>query len=716
VKNTFSDIEQEREAKWLKAIDAIQLLDTLPDPSFDNLVELAAEICQVPVALICISDQNRVWFKSKVGVSINEASGKEAECLISLITNGIFEIEDFSKAPAYADCRLNLEGENIAFYGAFPILSENGIPVGALCVMDFKAKKLNNKEKKALEILSKELEKQINLSLEKFKLGVLNQKLKKVLLNVGDIVFLLDKKLAIRDYFTANEEYLKFPPKEFLNKRITDLAFSKAHLELFQKLIEEAIASQKKQSEEYRLEVNGKTEWYEISFEHIATTDEEILCIVKHISHKKRDEIKNKDREKEYKDFFENAQGLLLKHDMEGKLLDINQLGIKLLEYSREEILKMNLFDLVASKKTFTDYLDIIKTKKSFNGLGRLKSKSGKVVTFQMNNILFEPYLGSTFVLCNGVNISESLKAHDELKSATIAISKERSLLRTIIDNIPINIYTKNTNFEKTLINRTELTYLGATHEKDVLGTKDEAFFDKKTANESKSEDEMVIKEGKSILNKEVIQETRNGQKRYCLISKLPLKSETGEIIGMVGITNDISNRKKAELDLLENEKRLNAIITSTNTGTWEWNIETDQIIVNRRFWEIIGYDIDEQTILFRENWNELCHPEDLLVKEKELSNHFNKKTEFYQCEMRVQHKDGHWVWINEKGRIFSWDHQGNPTLMYGTYQDISSTKEFNEQLNEAKEIAENANKAKSDFLANMSHEIRMGLLVFQIY
>ena len=90
---------------------------------------------------------------------------------------------------------------------------------------------------------------------------------------------------------------------------------------------------------------------------------------------------------------------------------------------------------------------------------------------------------------------------------------------------------------------------------RDIL--KDEELFNSVTARESRTEDEMVIKKGRSIINKEVVQVQKNGNKRYCLISKLPLKTENDEIIGMVGITNDISERKKAEMALLENGKRL---------------------------------------------------------------------------------------------------------------------------------------------------------------
>ncbi|WP_339922357.1 response regulator [uncultured Cyclobacterium sp.] len=702
--------DPEKNPYWSKSINAVQLMNVLSDISFDDLVALVAATCQTPIVLVTLLDQDRVWFKSKVGLTIKEVSRKQSENFHFISRTGVLEIPDLSNESSLLNGPIELEGKTIAFYAGFPILSSDGTPIGTLCVMDHKPNKLQDIQKKTLEVFSTEIKKQIDLSLKNHNLSSFNQKIGDVLKNVGDVVFLIDKDLIFRDYFTANVDRLKFPPHVFLNKKISEVGFRSDLVELFEKLFRHAVKTEQKQQKEYNLEIDGNIEWYQVSFEKMHLSDNDVLCIVNNISLHKKDEIKAVDRIKEYQDFFDNTQGLMVKHDLNGKILHINHSGVRILEYTIEELLDMNMSDLAANKELHNNYEKKVQSDKGFNGISRLTAKSGKVVTFQINNVLFEPKYGQPFVLCNGIDISESLKAHEELEAASISINEERSLLRTIIDNIPINIYTKNTKYEKTLINQKELEYIGFSDENEILGKKDEDLFNSETARASKIEDEAVIKDGKSIINKEVVLEQRNGVKKFCLISKLPLKTETGEVIGMVGITNDISERKRAELALLENGKRLNAIITSTNTGTWEWNMETDQILVNRRFWEIIGYDKDDETILFQKDWNELCPPDDLVKKEKALENHFNKKTDVYQCELRVKHKAGHWVWVFEVGRVFSWDHKGKPSLMYGTYQDISARKEFDTQLNEAKESAENANRAKSDFLANMSHEIRTPL------
>lgn len=700
----------ENEPDRLEALFATQLLDTLPEVSFDNLTELAAEICQTPIALVSLLDKDRQWFKSKVGLDLDETRRENSFCQYTILKNEFLEVPDATKDSRFGINRYVSGKESIKFYAGFPIKTEHGYPLGTICVMDIKPGKLSSKQVRALEILSKEVEKLIQLRVEKLKLKELNQKLEKFLGNVGDLVFLVDSNLVISDFFTSKDELLMVPHQQFLHKKIGEIGFPKAQTVLFDGLIRKVFKSGQKQNLEYFLTINGKQEWFELRGEKIPSSKPEVLCIINHTSQQKKKELRIKEQEKEFSDFFEHVHGLMFKHDVNGKIIHINRDGAEILGYKQEELLGVNMKNMALDKKLFTEYLEAIKKEKTFNGKGRLVSRSGGTVTFHFNNVLFESQLGDSFILGNGMDMTESLRSHEELETAAAAINKEGVLLKTIIDNIPINIYAKNSRFEKTLVNRTELNYLEIANELEVLGKTDEVLFDRETAREALEEDRSVILDGEIIINKEVIQEQKNGRKRYCLISKIPLKDASGKITGMVGITNDISERKKAELALLEKGKRLDAIIRGTNSGTWEWNIPSGMIVFNERFAQILGYKEDELKNFSAKKWNALCHPEDLLHRNHILQKHFDNKTAFYQYEIRLKHKEGYYVWIQDRGKVFSRDKSGKPETMYGTYQDISQKKEIENQLKEAKNGAENANKAKSEFLANMSHEIRTPL------
>jgi len=167
----------------------------------------------------------------------------------------------------------------------------------------------------------------------------------------------------------------------------------------------------------------------------------------------------------------------------------------------------------------------------------------------------------------------------------------------------------------------------------------------------------------------------------------------------------DATARKQAEQALRTSEERWQLAIAGSNEGAWDWNIETDTMWFSPRWKSILGYT-DEELASTRANWIKHIHPDDLARAGDALKAHLTKKTSQYQCEYRMRHQDGSWLWLLARGQaLFSPD--GRARRMLGTHTDIQDQKRIEAELRRAKEDAEAADRAKSEFLAIMSHEIR---------
>lgn len=146
----------------------------------------------------------------------------------------------------------------------------------------------------------------------------------------------------------------------------------------------------------------------------------------------------------------------------------------------------------------------------------------------------------------------------------------------------------------------------------------------------------------------------------------------------------DITQRKIKD-ELLKNDKRrLFDILNGTNAATWEWNVKTGATIFNERWASIIGYTLEEISPVSIETWKKFTHAEDFKKAETILNKHFAHETDFYQCDMRMKHRDGHWVWVTDRGCVHEWDANGHPVLMSGIHIDISENKKIEAALQES--------------------------------
>lgn len=143
---------------------------------------------------------------------------------------------------------------------------------------------------------------------------------------------------------------------------------------------------------------------------------------------------------------------------------------------------------------------------------------------------------------------------------------------------------------------------------------------------------------------------------------------------------------KEAKLSELNRElmlerKRLDEIVTATNVGTWEWKVQTGDVRFNERWANIVGYTLAELAPVDIETWVGLCHPEDFEQSNRLLKRVFARELDYYECECRMRHKDGRWVWVLDRGKVVEWDDQGRPLRMSGTHADIDHTKQMENQI-----------------------------------
>lgn len=148
-------------------------------------------------------------------------------------------------------------------------------------------------------------------------------------------------------------------------------------------------------------------------------------------------------------------------------------------------------------------------------------------------------------------NITEAAEAASKLAETRASLERERILLRTVIDNIPSSIYVKDRQSRKLLANKADLAYMGAEQEAEVLGKTDFDFFPYHSAQPGFKEEQQVMETGTPVVDTETLVHKPDGSTAWLLTSKLPLRDACGEVVGLVGIGHDITERKKTQ-DSLE--------------------------------------------------------------------------------------------------------------------------------------------------------------------
>jgi two-component sensor histidine kinase len=160
---SFTCDRAQREAERLKALDRYDILDTPPEAAFDDLVQIAALICEVPIALVSLVDSRRQWFKAVKGLEVTETPREIAFCAHAIQDHGLFTVEDATIDARFANNPLVTEHPHLRFYSGAPLITPDGYALGTLCVLDHEPRRLTSAQSNALQALARQVVTQLEL-------------------------------------------------------------------------------------------------------------------------------------------------------------------------------------------------------------------------------------------------------------------------------------------------------------------------------------------------------------------------------------------------------------------------------------------------------------------------------------------------------------------------------------------------------------------------
>ncbi|RYU86181.1 PAS domain S-box protein [Mucilaginibacter terrigena] len=679
------------ENRRLNALDSYDVLDTLPEKEYDAITRLASYICQAPIALITLIDGEKQWFKSKVGLEINETPRADAFCNYTIQGDEIFEVPDALvhdelKANPFVDTN-----DGIRFYAGAPLIDPEGFRLGSLCVVDHIPRKLTAEQRDALRTLADEVMSHLTLRKQKKELEKsleVHKEFSNLFNSSSEIHFIAGADSNIETINDAVLPILGYTPQQAMGKSLWDFVVGK-NREQYVPLIEEAVRSQKPFELETKTvtaggevkhiswtAVNKGGKWYasgrDTTYQQALIDQTRQLSLV---ASKIRNGvvISNADDEVVWiNDAFEHITGYTLQ-DVEGKFLG--------------EVLKGKPKDAEAERIL----IEARDKNQPYEVELSMVSKDGRPLWILVTNtVLYNSEGGLEKYIRIITNITARKRAESDVEILSFAARKS-----------PSGIMIRDDKGKIIWMNEALEHIIGYTLEElkgQTVGTK---LIGKETNLEVFQAAVEAVKANKPY-EVEIKIYKKDGSNAWVFISNSPLFNEVGSVERQIGVMVDITERKKVEEELtmlsLVASKTTSGVVINNSDGKVEW--------VNTAFEHITGYSLnDVKDKHLGDSLKGELTDVSIIQKTRELS----AKKQSFEVDLLIYRKDGQPLWISVINSVIMGEN-GKVDKYIETIIDITAKKKAELDLIAAKEEALQLNRAKDMFIGVMSHEIRTPL------
>jgi PAS domain S-box-containing protein len=701
----------QNELERLSALHRYNILDTLPEESFDRVTALAARLFSVPIVAVSLSDQKRQWFKSCRGLGISEMDREIALCSYAILSTETLILPDAKLDPRFADNPSVIGGPKIRFYAGAPLRTKDGYTLGTLCIADQKPRSLSSEEQKNLEdlaaIIISQIEQriffdQIARTERAFKRSEAN--LKAIFDNSSQSFILIDRAHKIQAFNKVANRRAELVYRKQLQEGNSIYNFvADSDLDDFDRDFDNALSGNTVKIEREISSLTGEKHWFEFDYSPVFEGGEIIgVCLsVLSITDRKKAIRELAASEERFRSLVQNSSDIItiLKED---GTINYGSPSIKrILGYQPEDLVGKSIFAYVHPEDSPT-VQSIFSTAIQQMGIPITMEFRFLCVdeSWRYLEAIANSYIEDSVVQGVVVNYRDVT----ERRSTEEALLESEKRYRFLAENVTDIIWTRDMELKYTYISPSVQRARGYTVEETMPQGIAEILTPASCELATKIlNDELELERtGQSppwkarTLDLEYL--CKDGSTIWGETSMTFLRDDKGEAIGILGVARDITERKRAEEALRKIEARDRAFldaIPDLMLGISKEGKYIDFLGSNTKE----GQESAHSRIFFGESVYEALPP----TVAQSLMNSVAQSLstgETQIAEYQLSLEDG--IHDYETRIVVSGEDE-----VLSIIRDITERKQLERELIAAREDALEGARIKAQFLANMSHEIR---------